>query len=101
MLGRVDADLGAAPDDLQVQPVSAVIDRHPQRARAFRPHRVEDEPVGAGLGLKALRERLGEDVVMAVISEAPQNDPRDVQALYLGDAKRNKLLNEFLIPANS
>ena len=49
----------------------------------------------------ALRERLGADIVMPVISEAPQNDPEDVKALYLGEAKRKKLLNEFLIPASS
>lgn len=49
----------------------------------------------------SLRERLGSEAVMAVISEAPQNDPEDVQALYLGEAKRKKLLNEFLIPAGS
>jgi type I restriction enzyme R subunit len=49
----------------------------------------------------ALRERLGNDVVMPVISEAPQNDPAPIQALYLGEAKRRKLLNEFLIPARS
>ena len=49
----------------------------------------------------ALRERLGNDAVMAVISEAPQKDPEDIQALYLGETKRKKLLNEFLIPAQS
>lgn len=49
----------------------------------------------------ALRERLGEEAVMAVISEAPQNDPADVQALYVGEAKRKMLLNDFLIPAQS
>lgn len=49
----------------------------------------------------ALRERLGAEAVMPVISEAPQNDPEDIQALYLGEAKRKKLLNEFLIPAQS
>lgn len=49
----------------------------------------------------ALRERLGDEVVMPVISEAPQNDPATIQALYLGEAKRKKLLNEFLIPARS
>ena len=48
----------------------------------------------------ALRGRLGDDVVMPVISEAPE-DGADVQALYLGEARRKKLLNEFLIPANS
>jgi len=36
-----------------------------------------------------------------VISEAPKDDPQGVQALYLGEAKRKKLLNEFLIPAGS
>lgn len=50
---------------------------------------------------RALRERLGNDVVMAVISEAPQKDPQDIQALYLGEVRRKKLLNEFLIPAES
>ncbi len=49
----------------------------------------------------ALRERLGDEAVMAVISEAPQKDPEAIQTLYLGDAKRKKLLNEFLIPARS
>lgn len=49
----------------------------------------------------ALRERLGDEAVMAVISEAPQKDPEDIQSLYLGEAKRKKLLNEFLIPAQS
>ena len=50
---------------------------------------------------QALRERLGDEAVMAVISEAPQKDPADIQSLYLGEAKRKKLLNEFLIPAQS
>ncbi len=49
----------------------------------------------------ALRERIGAETVMAVISEAPQNDPKDIQALYLGEANRKKLLNDFLIPAGS
>jgi type I restriction enzyme R subunit len=49
----------------------------------------------------ALRERLGDEAVMAVISEAPQKDPEDIQTLYLGETKRKKLLNEFLIPAQS
>lgn len=49
----------------------------------------------------ALRERLGDVAVMPVISEAPQNDPAPIQALYLGEARRKKLLNEFLIPARS
>jgi type I restriction enzyme R subunit len=50
---------------------------------------------------KALRERLGEDLVVPVISEAPQLDPDDIKALYIGDAKRKTLLNQFLIPAAS
>jgi type I restriction enzyme, R subunit len=49
----------------------------------------------------ALRERLGDEAVMAVISEAPQKDSQAIQALYLGETKRKKLLNEFLIPAQS
>ena len=47
---------------------------------------------------KALRDRLGDETVMAVISEAPEKDPEGIKALYLGEAKRKKLLNEFLIP---
>jgi type I restriction enzyme, R subunit len=31
----------------------------------------------------------------------PKDDPDEVRALYLGDARRKKLLNEFLIPALS
>lgn len=49
----------------------------------------------------ALRARLGDELVAAVISEAPQIDPEDIKALYLGDAKRKALLNQFLIPAAS
>ncbi|NCA70196.1 MAG: HsdR family type I site-specific deoxyribonuclease [Sphingobacteriia bacterium] len=49
----------------------------------------------------ALRARLGDEAVMAVISEQPQKDPDDIKALYLAEAKRKQLLNEFLIPAQS
>jgi type I restriction enzyme R subunit len=49
----------------------------------------------------ALRQRLGDELVTPVISEAPQIDPEDIKALYLGDAKRKALLNQFLIPAAS
>lgn len=49
----------------------------------------------------ALRERLGDELVMPVISEAPQMDPEDIKTLYLGDAKRKALLNQFLVPATS
>jgi len=50
---------------------------------------------------EALRCRLGDEAVMAVISEAPREDPDEVKALYLGEARRKKLLNEFLIPTQS
>lgn len=50
---------------------------------------------------EAMRTRLGNEAVMAVISEAPKDDPEAVRALYLGEAGRKKLLNEFLIPARS
>jgi type I restriction enzyme R subunit len=49
----------------------------------------------------ALRARLGDELVEAVISEAPQIDPEDIKALYLGEAKRKALLNQFLVPAAS
>jgi type I restriction enzyme R subunit len=71
------------------------------RPNGFKGMLVCKDKQAVKLYAKALRERLGDEVVMAVISEAPQNDPEDVQALYLGEAKRKKLLNEFLIPARS
>lgn len=49
----------------------------------------------------ALRERLGDEAVMAVFSEDPQKDPDAVKALYLGEAKRKQVLTQFLIPARS
>ncbi len=49
----------------------------------------------------ALRERMGDSVVMPVISEAPNEDPEGIRALYLGETKRKKLLNEFLVAADS
>jgi type I restriction enzyme, R subunit len=49
----------------------------------------------------ALRARLGSEAVAAIISEAPQTDPEAIQDLYLGEAKRKQVLNEFLIPALS
>ena len=53
--------------------------------------------------VERMRERAPQvhEALAAVISEAPQNDPEEIQALYLGEAKRKKLLNEFLIPARS
>ncbi|MBV5273781.1 MAG: type I restriction endonuclease subunit R [Lamprocystis purpurea] len=50
---------------------------------------------------RALRTLLGDEVVTAVISQAPKEDSADIQTLYLSDAKRKKLLNEFLLPAQS
>jgi type I restriction enzyme R subunit len=50
---------------------------------------------------KALRERLGYEVVTPVYSEAPKEDSAEIQALYLGETKRKTLLNEFLLPAQS
>lgn len=70
------------------------------RPNAFKGMLVCKDKQAVTLYTAALRERLGGDVVMPVISEAPE-DGADVQALYLGEAKRKKLLNEFLIPANS
>lgn len=49
---------------------------------------------------KALRERLGDEVVTPVYSEAPE-DSAEIRSLYLGDTKRKTLLNEFLLPAKS
>ncbi len=49
----------------------------------------------------ALRERLGDSVVMPVISEAPNEDPEAIRSLYLGEVIRKKLLNEFLLAAQS
>ncbi|WP_295587668.1 type I restriction endonuclease subunit R [uncultured Lamprocystis sp.] len=50
---------------------------------------------------QALRTLLGDAVVTAVISQAPKDDSAEVQTLYLSEAKRKKLLNEFLLPAQS
>ena len=49
MVGRIHTHLGRASGDRQVQPIAAEEDRHPQRAKTFRPHRVEDQPVRADL----------------------------------------------------
>lgn len=71
------------------------------RPNGFKGMLVCKDKQAVKLYAKALRERLGNEAVMAVISEASQNDPEDVQALYLGEVRRKKLLNEFLIPARS
>ena len=71
------------------------------RPNGFKAMLVSKDKETVRLYTKALRDRLGDEAVMAVISEAPQIDPEGVKALYLGEAKRKKLLNEFLIPARS
>jgi type I restriction enzyme R subunit len=71
------------------------------RPNGFKGMLVCKDKEAVRLHTAALRERLGDEAVMPVISEAPQKDPNDIQALYLGEAKRKKLLNEFLIPAQS
>lgn len=71
------------------------------RPNGFKGMLVGKDKQAVKLYATALRERLGDEVVRAVISEAPQNDPKDIQALYLDEARRKKLLNEFLIPAQS
>jgi len=71
------------------------------RPNGFKAMLVSTDKETVQLYTKALRDRLGEEAVMAVISEAPQKDPKDIQALYLTEANRKKLLHEFLIPAHS
>lgn len=71
------------------------------RPNGFKAMLVCKDKEAVKLYTKALRDRLGDETVMAVISEAPQSDSAEIQALYLGDARRKKLLNEFLIPARS
>jgi len=71
------------------------------RPNGFKAMLVCKDKEGVRLYTTALRERLGDDVVMPVISEAPNEDAAEIKALYLGDAKRKKVLNEFLIAANS
>ena len=72
------------------------------RPNGFKAMLVCKDKEAVKLYTAALRERLGAEAVMAVISEAPQNDPPKIfRALYLGEANRKKLLNEFLIPAGS
>jgi type I restriction enzyme R subunit len=71
------------------------------RPNGFKAMLVCKDKEAVRLYTKALRVRLGEDVVMPVISEAPADDPAEIRALYLGEAKRKKVLNEFLIAAHS
>ncbi|MEM5330847.1 type I restriction endonuclease subunit R [Paraburkholderia sp. JHI2823] len=100
---------GARLDALLFQPtrISQIADDVVQhfmehvRPNGFKGMLVCRDKQAVKLYATALRERLNDDAVMAVISEAPQKDPEDIQALYLSEAKRKKLLNEFLIPAQS
>ena len=71
------------------------------RPNAFKAMLVCKDKEAVQLYTEALRRRLGSEVVTAIISEAPKDDPDEVKALYLEEAKRTKLLNEFLIPARS
>ncbi|RKX28304.1 MAG: hypothetical protein DRP47_04660 [Candidatus Zixiibacteriota bacterium] len=71
------------------------------RPNGFKAMLVSKDKETVKLYTAAMRERLGDEAVIAVISEALQTDPNEIQALYLGEAKRKKLLNEFLIPAQS
>jgi type I restriction enzyme R subunit len=71
------------------------------RPNGFKAMLVCKDKEAVKLYTQALKARMGDEAVMAVISEAPQADPDAIQALYLGEANRKKLLNEFLIPAKS
>ncbi len=71
------------------------------RPNGFKAMLVSKDKETVRLYTEALRARLGDEAVMAVISEAPKDDPDAVKALYLGEAGRKKLLNEFLIPSQS
>ncbi len=71
------------------------------RVNGFKAMLVTKNKDTVELYTKALRDRLGSEAVMAVISEAPKDDSAEVKTLYLGEAQRKKLLNEFLIPAKS
>lgn len=71
------------------------------RPNGFKAMLVSKDKGTVQLYAKALRGRLGDEAVVAVISETPQNDEKEIQNLYLGESRRKRLLNEFLIPANS
>lgn len=71
------------------------------RPNGFKAMLVSKDKETVLLYTNALRDLLGDEAVVAVISEAPQNDEKAIQNLYLGEARRKKLLYEFLIPANS
>ncbi|MCU0574087.1 MAG: HsdR family type I site-specific deoxyribonuclease, partial [Syntrophobacteraceae bacterium] len=71
------------------------------RPNGFKAMLVSKDKKTVTLYTEALKDRLGDEAVMAVISESPEKDSGEIKALYLGEAKRKKLLNEFLIPARS
>lgn len=71
------------------------------RPNGFKAMLVCKDKKAVRLYTEALRERLGDEVVMPVISEAPNEDAEAIQALYLGETRRKKLLNEFLVAAES
>jgi len=71
------------------------------RPNGFKALLVCKDKEAVKLYTKAMQERLGEDVVMPIISVSPKDDAVDVKELYLSDTKRKKLLNEYLIPAQS
>lgn len=71
------------------------------RPNGFKAMLVCKDKETVSLYTEALKARLGDDSVIAVVSEAPKKDSEEIQSLYLGDTNRKKLLNEFLIPAES
>jgi type I restriction enzyme, R subunit len=95
VLLRLDKRIDQIADDVMVH-----FNEH-VRPNGFKAMLVCKDKETVKLYTKALRTRFGDEAVMAVISEAPKDDPDGVKALYLGEAKRKKLLNEFLIPALS
>jgi type I restriction enzyme R subunit len=95
MLLKMDKRINQISDD-----VVAHFREHVQ-PNGFKGMLVCKDKETVGLYTTALRERLGGEAVTAVISEAPLKDPDAIKSLYLGEAKRKQLLNEFLIPAES
>jgi type I restriction enzyme, R subunit len=71
------------------------------RPNGFKGMLVCKDKIMVWLYTAALKARMGDEAVMPVISEAPKEDSQQIHELYLGEAKRRKLLNEFLIPARS
>jgi type I restriction enzyme R subunit len=95
VLLKLSTRIGQIADD-----VTAHFTEH-VRPNGFKAMLVCKDKETVKLYTRALTDCLGSEAVAAVISEAPQMDPRDVRAMYRGEADRKKLLNEFLIPACS